>query len=136
MSATGGQNLDLPVFDEDKHWPEWADMLGQSYEPGDVVAYAATVGRSAGLSVAMVRKINRVNSKGEPNRMRNPRYSWSESRENPSYDVPEWLPSATITLVPLKDSSNRYGRCDARDVTVGDEKIIKLHMDISEVLNG
>jgi hypothetical protein len=109
-------------------------MLGQIYEPGDVVAYAATVGRSAGLSVAMVRKINRVNSKGETITRRNPEWTW-DMRENNPDDVPQYIPSATVTLVPLRDSANRYGRWTSRDVTVGDEKIILLHMDISEVLN-
>lgn len=49
----------------EKTWPCWTDSLGQTYAPGDLVAYAALNGTSALMRYGEVVRINRINSKGE-----------------------------------------------------------------------
>jgi hypothetical protein len=58
------KNVDLPQ-DIPKEWPEWTDHLGQTYRPGDYVAVATINGKSPQLVIALVERINRVNSKGD-----------------------------------------------------------------------
>lgn len=56
---------DAETVDKDfpRTWPEWTDILGQTYRPGDHVVYAMISGRSPQLVFAKVERINRVNSK-------------------------------------------------------------------------
>ena len=53
-------------YTEDMLWPEWTDVLGNTYKPGDIVAVATISGRSPQMVFARVIRINRVNSSGEP----------------------------------------------------------------------
>lgn len=119
------QNLDLPEFDEEKHWLSWTDMIDREYRAGDIVAYAATVGRSAGLTVGMVRRINRLDSTGELVTKRKYNY---DTREY------EFEDSCTVRIAPLVDSANRFERWTARDVTIGPDKIIRLDLSIGDVV--
>lgn len=109
------RNLDLPEFDPVKHWETWTDMLDREYSAGDFVAYAVTVGKSASMSIGMVRRINKLDSKGEP-----------LERNTGTWRDPNPVPTATITICPLVDSVNRYGRWSDRDSTVGPDKIVRL----------
>lgn len=49
--------------------PEWTDCLGQTYKPGDAVAYASISGKSPQLVIGEVVSIHSHDSKG--NRYRN-----------------------------------------------------------------
>lgn len=49
----------------EKTWPKWTDVLGNEYEPGDLIAIATVNGKSPQLVLAIVERINRVNSSGE-----------------------------------------------------------------------
>lgn len=49
----------------DKTWDEWTDNLGNTYRPGDIVAVATINGKSPQMVIAVVERINRVNSSGE-----------------------------------------------------------------------
>lgn len=53
-------------YTEDMLWTEWTDELGNTYRPGDIVAIATISGRSPQLVYAVVERINKVNSSGEP----------------------------------------------------------------------
>lgn len=123
MKELQGPNLDLPEIDPENHWEEWEDMLGRGYGPGSVVAYAATVGRSSGMTIGMVRRINKKDSRGKELRVRIS--GWQEDAV--------YTPHASVTIVPLKDSSNRW-RWTNRDVTIGPDKIVALDISVAEVL--
>lgn len=47
-----------------KTWDEWTDCLGNTYRPGDTVAIAVINGKSPQLVIAIVERINRVDSSG------------------------------------------------------------------------
>ena len=49
----------------EKTWPEWTDELGNTYKPGDVIAVATINGKSPQMVIAVVERINRVNSSGD-----------------------------------------------------------------------
>lgn len=49
----------------DKEWEYWTDVLGNEYRPGDLVAIATVNGKSPQLVLAIVERINKVNSRGE-----------------------------------------------------------------------
>lgn len=91
----------------DKHGAidSWHDILGNSYGPGDTVAYASINGKSPQLVVAEVVRINTINSKGEKitsHKYDQNRRQWTES------------PSVTVTVKPLIDARGfgRYGKKD------------------------
>jgi hypothetical protein len=117
-----GPNLDLPEIDPEKHWEEWEDMLGRGYGPGSIVAYAATVGRSSGMTVGMVRRINKHDSRGK-----------QLTKNIGNWQDPEYVPWATVTICPLRDSNNRW-RYTNRDVTISPDKIVVLDVSLAEVL--
>ena len=48
--------------DTPKTWPEWTDVLGNTYRPGDNVAISIINGKSPQMVIGEVLKINRVNS--------------------------------------------------------------------------
>lgn len=53
-------------YTEEMLWTEWTDELGNTYHPGDLVAIATINGKSPQLVYAVVERINKVNSYGEP----------------------------------------------------------------------
>lgn len=50
----------------EKEWPEWTDVLGNTFGPGDIICIATVSGRSPQMVIARVEKINKVNSQGDP----------------------------------------------------------------------
>jgi hypothetical protein len=62
---------------ENMIWPEWTDELGNTYRPGDIVAVAIVNGRSPQMVLAVVERINKVNSSGD------------EIRTNKTFDLDE-----------------------------------------------
>lgn len=52
-------------MDSSKEWDSWEDCLGNKYQAGDVIAVATISGRSPQLVLAVVERINKVNSSGE-----------------------------------------------------------------------
>jgi hypothetical protein len=121
----GPVSLELPAYDEAKHWPSWPDMLGREVHAGDVVAVAVTAGRCASLTVGMVRRINRCRADGEP---------LMSSTYN--HDTHEWStrPHCSVTLVPLVDSVNRFSRWTTRDCTVDPDKMVLCYTDAAGLL--
>lgn len=98
----------------DKTWPEWRDMLGRIYRPGDIVAIATVSGKSPQLVLGQVERINRINSKGEEitesylywppgvpevNDRGWPNYKESQRRTRPS---------CTVTVTPVADARKFY----------------------------
>jgi hypothetical protein len=122
--AKGTNTLDLPEFVESKHWLEWEDVIGQPFRAGDIIAYAATAGRSAKMTIGMVKRINRVDSKGD---------KITRSRYNYETRISEKEDYCNVTVAPLLDSSNAYSRWTDRDVTIGPEKILKPNISIGDI---
>lgn len=116
--------LELPDYDPDKHYIGWIDMIERVYFPGDIVAYASTAGRSSKLTVGMVKRINKLDSNGKPI-IKNTYDYETNSRGEISW--------ATVTICPLVDSANSYGRWTNRDITISPDKILKLDISIGDI---
>jgi hypothetical protein len=113
------RDLTLPEFDPIKHYPSWTDMLGVEYRPGDVVVVAITVGKSASMTIGMVKRINRLDSEGKEIR-----------------DYRTGKLSCNLTLTPLIDSTNRRRRWSDKDSTILlTEKVIRLDTTVQEILD-
>lgn len=65
MGSYGPVSYGAPKWDgtSPKTWPEWTDVLGQTYRPGDYVAVSVINGRSPQMVIGKVIQINRVDSK-------------------------------------------------------------------------
>lgn len=77
-------------------WSEWKDVLGQTYRPGDYVAYSYLVGKTASVQFGRVLRINRVRKNGQ------------EITINQNYvQGTGWVtqPSCTVTVLPLTKRS-------------------------------
>jgi hypothetical protein len=84
-------------YTEDMLWPEWTDVVGNTYRPGDLVAIAIINGRSPQMVLAKVIRINKVNSYGEPHMankvfkldepVRHERECYVQKRKNDPYYV-------------------------------------------------
>lgn len=89
----------------EKEWPCWADVLGQTYYPGDTVAIAVVNDKSPQLVIGRVERINKINSKGEE--ITRSRLVWKNPEEAGNYRAErEWVtePSCTVTITPLIDA--------------------------------
>lgn len=100
---------------EIKTWDEWTDVLGQTYRPGDYVAYASVNGRSPQLVIAEVIRINRVDSKGHLHleRVGYLRYhremKWPGGENRPvTQQMPIYAPSCSVTVRPVIDARGFY----------------------------
>lgn len=114
--------------DVPKTWPEWTDVLGQTYRPDDYVAYAMISGRSPQLVIARVVRINRVNSKGqEITTERWENGSWSRNAQR------ETVPYCTVTLLPAIDARG-FSRAGKPVTLFIPENIIKIDADLVRAL--
>lgn len=87
-------------------WPEWTDVLGQTYRPGDRVAIAIISGRSPQLVIGTVLQINRVDSKGEE--IRKACFKRFE-RDDGKWDYERWTEdSCTVRVRPELDARGFY----------------------------
>lgn len=140
----------------EKEWPSWQDCLGNTYQPGDLVAIAIINGKSPQLVIARVEKINRVRSNGEeittrkwfdheqpvwkkrtrrvheyaPNSYRSISYTdvEEEYQERGEYRT---VPSCTVKAIPIIDARgfHRWGSEDGVNKAVTyqiPENIVKL----------
>lgn len=115
--------------DVPKTWPEWTDVLGQTYRPDDYVAYAMISGRSPQLVIARVVRINRVNSKGQEITTR----VWPNGHWERDASMIE-VPYCTITLLPTIDARG-FSRVGGKPVTLFiPENIIKIDADLVHAL--
>ena len=86
----------------------WTDAYGQTYGPGDHIAVATISGRSPQLVIAVVERINTVDSKGQPIVTY---VGW-----NPTTRQPITAPSCTVTARPVHDGRG-FHRWSDRAVT-------------------
>lgn len=113
----------------DELWDEWTDVLGQTYRPGDFVAYAMISGRSPQLVFARVLQIRKVDSKGEEIREfvrweNHPTETLSNGRPR---QVQVWRPGCKVKVLPLKDARGFYRSKESRAVTLSiPNNIIKV----------
>ncbi len=119
MMSDKAIDLTLPEFDPDKHHETWYDMMDNDFRAGDIICVGITAGRSATLSVGMVKKINKRDSRGELI-VRRGLYDYTTRTYGPDE------PYCTITFAPMVDSANRFSRWTGKDSTVGPEKIVLL----------
>ena len=105
-------------------WPSWTDALGQTYEPGDFIAYASISGRSPQLVFAKVLSIPRKDSQGEEIRA----FDHYEDHPVDTYangrpvQVRVTSPSCKVKVLPLLDARGFY-RGGSR---TGDVKAVTL----------
>lgn len=113
-------------------WPEWVDKLGQTYRPGDFVAYASINGRSPQMVFARVLEIRRRDSKGALITV-DVRYKTGNRIERPNGGgmMDEWRvrkdPYCKVKVQPIEDARSFYRSADAKAVTLSiPENIIRI----------
>lgn len=113
-------------------WPEWTDKLGQTFRPGDFVAYASVNGRSPQMVFARVLEIRRRDSSGDEI---TERVQYKTGRKVPrQHDgrmIDEWetrqVPFCKVKVLPIKDARGFSRSKDARPVTLSiPANIIKI----------
>ncbi len=82
-------------------WPEWTDVLGQVYKPGDFVAYSYTHYKSAGLQFGVVDRINRYMKNGKEILGQG---KWDQASK--SY-LPG-APSCTVRVIPVEKFKGKW----------------------------
>lgn len=93
------------MSDDDKTWPEWTDVLGQTYRAGDRVAIATISGRSPQMVIGTVVRINRVDSHGEEIVTHHSRWEIVDGERKAYYYN---TPSCTVRVQPEIDARGFY----------------------------
>lgn len=140
------KGLQLPSFNPEKHARAWQDMMGQWYSAGDIVAVATTYGQSARQSIALVKRINTIDSYGKPHQTRVAKVAgYRDAQGLWVHPVYEYTPYCSVTIRRILDATawNKYYRTytqtgvrvnNAQDSTLGPEKVIKLELTLADVL--
>lgn len=114
----------LPVNNPDipETWPKWTDVLGQTYHPGDFIAYACINGKSPQMVFAKVLSIRRLDS--QRNEIISNKYSYNRETKTSEHTV---TLSCKVKVQPLLDARNFYRSSDPKAVTLSiPENIIKV----------
>lgn len=112
------------VINDGKEYVEWQDMVGNSYGPGALIAYASGYGSNGSkMTVGRVIRINRVNSEGRRHGRAPYQYS-----TNPDA---QFQASCSVTVQPLVDSQSRRWSSNKdtglpRPVTLGPTNILRV----------
>ena len=104
-------------------WPSWTDALGQTYEPGDFIAYACVNGRSPQLVFAKVLSIPRKDGQGKEIM----EGYWEPDENGRPFGTRAERPSCKVKVLPLLDARYFYRSENARPVTLSiPQNIIKV----------